>query len=85
MSNLEPSPKAERLENQSASQSGIVSYPARSANLGGGLTVVRALPLRQQCQIGPWCFFDHFGHVSFSNNKIMDVTPHPHIGLQTVS
>ncbi|HVA55909.1 MAG TPA: pirin family protein [Gammaproteobacteria bacterium] len=85
MSNLEPSPIAGRLENQSASQHGIVSYPARSADLGGGLTVVRALPLRQQRLVGPWCFFDQFGPVSFSNNKIIDVAPHPHIGLQTVS
>ncbi|MGA9856075.1 MAG: pirin family protein [Gammaproteobacteria bacterium] len=85
MSNLEPSPKAERLENQPVSLSGILSYAVRSADLGGGLTVTRALPLRQHRMVGPWCFFDHFGPLSFSNNKIMDVAPHPHIGLQTVS
>ena len=85
MSNIELSPEAERLENQSAPLPGIVSHPARSADLGGGLTVERSLPLRQQRLVGPWCFFDHFGPMSFSNNKIMDVAPHPHIGLQTVS
>ena len=85
MSNLEPSPEAECLEIQFAPLSGIVSYPARSADLGGGLTVERSLPLRQQRLVGPWCFFDHFGPMSFSNKKMMDVAPHPHIGLQTVS
>ncbi len=64
---------------------GIMSYPVRSADLGGGLTVVRALPLRQQRLVGAWCFLDHFGPLSFDDRKAMDIAPHPHIGLQTVS
>ncbi|HVC37542.1 MAG TPA: pirin family protein [Gammaproteobacteria bacterium] len=85
MSNPEPSPKAERLETQTASHPESVSYPAHNVDLGGDLTVERALPLRQHRLVGPWCFLDHFGPLSFSNRKVMDVAPHPHIGLQTVS
>ena len=35
--------------------------------------------------IGPWCFLYRFGPVSFTEGRPMDVAPHPHIGLQTVS
>ena len=35
--------------------------------------------------VGPWCFLDRFGPLSFVSNKAMNVPPHPHIGLQTVS
>jgi redox-sensitive bicupin YhaK (pirin superfamily) len=35
--------------------------------------------------VGPWCFFDSYGPLSFAAGKPMDVAPHPHIGLQTVS
>jgi redox-sensitive bicupin YhaK (pirin superfamily) len=34
--------------------------------------------------VGPWCFLDRYGPISFSD-KAMDVAPHPHMGLQTVS
>jgi len=85
MSKLAASPEPKSLETQPASGSKVVSYPIRDADLGGGLTVVRALPLRQRRLVGPWCFFDHYGPLSFSDRKAMDVAPHPHIGLQTVS
>lgn len=85
MSNPLPSPEAERVESQPDAKPEILSYPARSADLGGGMTVVRALPLRQHRLVGPWCFFDHFGPLQFGERKAMDVAPHPHIGLQTVS
>jgi len=51
----------------------------------GSLKISRALPVRQKRLIGPWCFLDRFGPVSFTESKPMDVAPHPHIGLQTVS
>ena len=35
--------------------------------------------------VGPWCFLDRFGPLTFGAGKPMDVAPHPHIGLQTVS
>ena len=85
MSNPIPLPEAERCESQPDPTPEILSYPARSADLGGGMQVVRALPLRQHRLVGPWCFFDYYGPLSFAGRKAMDVAPHPHIGLQTVS
>ena len=60
------------------------SFPAHRAYLGE-LDIRRALPLRQRRLVGPWCFLDRYGPLSFSDAKPMDVAPHPHIGLQTVS
>lgn len=85
MSNLLPLRVPERCEAEAATRAEIVSWPAREADLGAGLTVVRALPLRQHRLVGPWCFFDTYGPLSFTGRKAMDVAPHPHIGLQTVS
>lgn len=51
----------------------------------GDLTVLRALPVRGRRMVGPWCFLDRFGPLSFTEGMPMDVAPHPHIGLQTVS
>jgi quercetin 2,3-dioxygenase len=51
----------------------------------GGFTVRRFLPRRERRMVGPWCFLDAFGPISFGPQKAMDVPPHPHIGLQTVS
>jgi redox-sensitive bicupin YhaK (pirin superfamily) len=47
----------------------------------GGVTVRRALPRRERRTVGAWCFLDHFGPVQTG----MEVGPHPHIGLQTVT
>lgn len=85
MSNPLPQSEAERCDSQPDPNPEILSYPARNTDLGGGMSVVRALPLRQHRLVGPWCFFDYYGPLSFSNRKAMDVAPHPHIGLQTVS
>ncbi|MGC4043241.1 MAG: pirin family protein [Armatimonas sp.] len=61
------------------------SYPARSQKLGE-LPILRALPVRGRRLIGPWCFLDRFGPLTFDREAApMDVAPHPHIGLQTVS
>lgn len=62
----------------------IEALPAKSAELGG-ITIRRALPTRKRRLIGPWCFLDRFGPLTFAEGKPMDVAPHPHIGLQTVS
>ena len=45
------------------------------------MRVQRTLPQRQRSLIGAWCFIDHYGPASAR----MDVAPHPHTGLQTVS
>lgn len=60
---------------------------ARSAHIGPGLAVSRILPFRKRRMVGPFIFMDHAGPV----NEIpeapgeLDVLPHPHIGLSTVS
>jgi redox-sensitive bicupin YhaK (pirin superfamily) len=59
-------------------------YPNRDITLGT-LTVARALPIKDRRLVGPWCFLDRFGPLTFSEGKPMDVAPHPHIGLQTVT
>ncbi|WP_156812849.1 pirin family protein [Corynebacterium ulceribovis] len=49
------------------------------------MTVRRTLPQRQRSLIGAWCFVDHYGPDDVSRTGGMDVAPHPHTGLQTVS
>ncbi|WP_371395515.1 pirin family protein [Fretibacter rubidus] len=51
----------------------------------GEFSVRRALPFIQQRSVGPWVFFDHFGPVSFKPGEGINVRPHPHINLATVS
>ena len=60
---------------------------AREVPLGGprAMTVHRTLPQRQRSLIGAWCFVDHYGPDDVSATGGMDVAPHPHTGLQTVS
>ncbi|CAI9404609.1 pirin family protein [Aestuariimicrobium sp. T2.26MG-19.2B] len=55
----------------------------RSVPLGGyrSMTVRRTLPSKGRAFIGAWCFADHYG----PERTAMDVAPHPHTGLQTVS
>jgi len=67
-----------------SSQRLLESYPNRELNLGA-LAISRALPIRDRRLVGPWCFLDRFGPLTFSEGKPMAVLPHPHIGLQTVT
>ncbi|HEX5214991.1 MAG TPA: pirin family protein [Vicinamibacterales bacterium] len=60
------------------------SFPARETRIGD-LVVARALPIRERRMVGPWCFLDRYGPLTFSAGRPMDVAPHPHIGLQTVT
>ena len=57
----------------------------RTADLGDGFTVRRALPSAQSRMVGPFVFFDHFGPTVFQSGNGLDVRPHPHIGLATVT
>src|SRR5665213_2473906 len=57
----------------------------RTADLGDGFTVRRALPSAQSRMVGPFVFFDHFGPTVFRSGNGLDVRPHPHIGLATVT
>ncbi|MGA2941011.1 MAG: pirin family protein, partial [Xanthobacteraceae bacterium] len=56
----------------------------RSVDLGG-FQVHRALPSARSRMVGPFIFFDHFGPAVFKSGDGVDVRPHPHIGLATVT
>ena len=56
----------------------------RTADLGG-FTVRRALPSTRRRMVGPFIFFDHMGPAEFRAGHGVDVRPHPHIGLATVT
>ncbi|AKS31689.1 pirin family protein [Mycolicibacterium goodii] len=60
---------------------------AREVPLGGprAIAVRRTLPQRDRSLIGAWCFADHYGPQDLRSGPGMDVPPHPHTGLQTVS
>jgi redox-sensitive bicupin YhaK (pirin superfamily) len=53
----------------------------------GGFEVGRVLPYPRRHMVGPFIFFDHIGPVTFAPGipKSVDVRPHPHIGLATVT
>jgi redox-sensitive bicupin YhaK (pirin superfamily) len=54
-------------------------------DLGDGFYVRRALPTGECRTVGPFVFFDQFGPASFNPGAGLDVRPHPHIGLATVT
>ena len=51
----------------------------------GGFEVRRVLPAAARRMVGPFVFFDQFGPVEFAPGRGIDVRPHPHIGLATVT
>src|SRR5207253_6744893 len=51
----------------------------------GHFAVRRALPHAKRRMVGPFIFFDHFGPAEFRAGQGIDVRPHPHIGLATVT
>jgi redox-sensitive bicupin YhaK (pirin superfamily) len=51
----------------------------------GHFAVRRALPHVKRRMVGPFIFFDHFGPAEFHTGQGIDVRPHPHIGLATVT
>jgi redox-sensitive bicupin YhaK (pirin superfamily) len=83
VSNLDPAPEAIAL------MPGVVravdALEARKAAIGDGTEVRRLLPQRTLRTVGAWCFLDHYGPDDVSIGPGIQVPPHPHIGLQTVS
>ena len=59
----------------------------RSRDLGGGFVVGRVLPYTQCQMVGPFIFFDHMGPLELTPgfSRKLDILPHPHIGLATVT
>ncbi len=56
----------------------------RAANIGNFM-VGRLLPFREKRAVGPFVFIDHMGPAHLSDHENMDVPPHPHIGLSTLT
>jgi redox-sensitive bicupin YhaK (pirin superfamily) len=63
----------------------MIPITGKAHDLGDGFFVTRLLPQAARRSIGPFVFFDYFGPVDFSPGKGIDVRPHPHIGLATVT
>ncbi|MEU9556338.1 pirin family protein [Streptomyces fumanus] len=89
MSNTETQPAELRCAAVSGDDgtTAIEVLTARRVPLGGprAMPVRRTLPQRARTLIGAWCFADHYGPDDVSATGGMDVAPHPHTGLQTVS
>lgn len=62
----------------------VATLKPHSRNLGS-LTVKRLLPGHPFKMVGPFIFLDHMGPVSFRPKNGVDIAPHPHIGLATVT
>jgi len=61
----------------------VIVPPVR--DLGDGFTVRRALPSPKRRMVGPFIFLDQMGPAAFTGAEALDVRPHPHIGLATVT
>jgi redox-sensitive bicupin YhaK (pirin superfamily) len=62
-----------------------LSIEARIRELGDGFSVRRLLPSAKRRMVGPFLFWDHFGPVRLPAGQGLDVRPHPHINLATVT
>jgi quercetin 2,3-dioxygenase len=85
MSNLETAPA--EVACAASHFEGVEVLRPREVPLGGprAIRVRRTLPQRQRSLIGAWCFADHYGPHDLRRSIGMDVPPHPHTGLQTIS
>jgi redox-sensitive bicupin YhaK (pirin superfamily) len=62
-----------------------VALQARTRELAPGVTVRRLLPAAARRMVGPFIFFDHLGPLRMDPGNGLDVRPHPHINLATVT
>ncbi|WP_327583677.1 pirin family protein [Nonomuraea sp. NBC_00507] len=92
MSNVEAEPVEMRCgepvdDGRLAEEPSVDVLSARDVPLGGprAMSVRRTLPQRGRTLIGAWCFADHYGPDDVARTGGMEVPPHPHTGLQTVS
>ena len=63
----------------------ILEVTESRASQVGDLPVRRALPRRNRRTVGAWCFVDHMGPAQVTEDHGLDIGPHPHMGLQTVT
>ncbi len=61
-----------------------IIVPERAADIGNFL-VGRLLPFHQKRSVGPFVFIDHMGPACMKDHDNLDVAPHPHIGLSTLT
>jgi redox-sensitive bicupin YhaK (pirin superfamily) len=87
MSNLDRRPAARELGGLTATAAGPVLdlLPAKDVLLGESTRVRRLLPTLGRRMVGAWAFVDHYGPDDVAAGAGMQVAPHPHTGLQTVS
>jgi hypothetical protein len=87
MSNLDRRPAARELGGLAATPAGPVLdlLPGKEVLLGESTRVRRLLPTLGRRMIGAWAFVDHYGPDDVADSAGMQVAPHPHTGLQTVS
>jgi quercetin 2,3-dioxygenase len=87
MSNLDRRPPARELGGLEGTPAGpaLDLLPGREVLLGESTHVRRLLPTLGRRMVGAWAFVDHYGPDDVTTSSGMQVAPHPHTGLQTVS
>ncbi|MFD2091590.1 pirin family protein [Blastococcus deserti] len=87
MSNLDRRPAARELGGLEETSAGPVLdlLPGKEVQLGESTRVRRLLPTLGRRMVGAWAFVDHYGPDDIASSAGMQVAPHPHTGLQTVS
>ncbi len=87
VSNLERTPSLTHCGGRSAvaAEPTHELFAGREVDLGPGMSVRRLLPNLGRRLVGAWCFVDHYGPQDIAGRPGMQVPPHPHMGLQTVS
>jgi len=87
MSNLDRRPPAHELGGLDDTPTGPVLdlLPGKEVLLGESTRVRRLLPTLGRRLVGAWAFVDHYGPDDIASSPGMQVPPHPHTGLQTVS
>jgi redox-sensitive bicupin YhaK (pirin superfamily) len=87
MSNLDRRPAARELGGLAGTAAGpaLELLPAKEVLLGESTRVRRLLPTLGRRMVGAWAFVDHYGPDDVAAAAGMQVAPHPHTGLQTVS
>jgi redox-sensitive bicupin YhaK (pirin superfamily) len=70
---------------QTGDEPGVIEILDSRETTVGRLRVRRALPRRAHRTVGAWCFADHMGPADVTEEQGVDIGPHPHMGLQTVT
>ncbi|MFI6845614.1 pirin family protein [Kitasatospora sp. NPDC050467] len=85
MSNLDLKPAPTRCGGEAGTGPVRELLTGRQVALGESTVVRRLLPSLGRRMVGAWCFVDHYGPDDIADEPGMQVPPHPHMGLQTVS